>query len=120
MMILVNLGLICALIHLSSAVTCKYYKTACHPQFLVGFVLLKFLVFCVVFYIIVTFVCLSFFFWPLYCLSFNLRLLITSLVSSNVWPLQCLSYDLRLNSEYDVTHILTSLKNDVKGTEKDI
>jgi hypothetical protein len=30
-------------------------------------------------------------FWPLYCLSFNLRLLITPLLSSNFWPLYCLS-----------------------------
>jgi hypothetical protein len=34
--------------------------------------------------------------WPLYCLSFDLRLLITPLLSSHVWPLYCLSVDLRL------------------------
>jgi hypothetical protein len=38
------------------------------------------LVFCIVFCISLS-VCLSFFFWPLYCLSFELRLLITPLVS---------------------------------------
>jgi hypothetical protein len=35
-------------------------------------------------------------FWPLYCLSFDLWLLITLLVSSNFWPLYCLSFDLWL------------------------
>jgi hypothetical protein len=30
-------------------------------------------------------------FWPLYCMSFDLRLLITPLLSSNFWPLYCLS-----------------------------
>jgi hypothetical protein len=35
--------------------------------------------------------------WPLYCLStFDLRLLITLLVSSHFWPLYCLSFDIRL------------------------
>jgi hypothetical protein len=54
------------------------------PRFLVGFVLLN-LLFIVVFCRTLFFV-LSFFLWPLiYCLSFfNLRLLITPLVSSNV------------------------------------
>jgi hypothetical protein len=42
------------------------------------------------------FVLLTFFFRPLYCLYFDLRLLITLLVSSNSRPLCCLSYDLRL------------------------
>ena len=52
-----------------------------HPRFLV---LLKSLVFCVVF-------CRSLFvffticFWPCYCLSFDLRLRITPLVSSNLY-----------------------------------
>jgi hypothetical protein len=32
------------------------------------------------------------FFWPLSCLSFYLRLLITPLVFSNFWPLCCLSF----------------------------
>ena len=40
--------------------------------------------------------CLYFFFWSLYCLSFDLRLLITPLVSSHLWPLYCLSFDLRI------------------------
>ena len=36
-------------------------------------------------------------FWPLYCMSFfNLWLLMTPLVFSNVWPLYCLSFNLRL------------------------
>jgi hypothetical protein len=42
------------------------------------------------------FVLLSFFFWSLYCLSFDLLLLITSLVSSHFWSLYCLSFDLLL------------------------
>jgi hypothetical protein len=35
-------------------------------------------------------------YWPLYCLSFDLRLLMTRFVSLNYWPLYCLSLDLRL------------------------
>jgi hypothetical protein len=31
-------------------------------------------------------------FWPLYCLSFDLRILITPLISSHFWPLYCLSF----------------------------
>ena len=44
------------------------------------------LVFCVMFCGSL-FVVLSFFLWPLCCLSFDLQLLITPLVSSNFWPL---------------------------------
>ena len=51
---------------------------------------------CSVFSVIV-FVILSFFFWPLYCLSFELRLPIKSLVPSNFWPLYILFFhELRL------------------------
>ena len=51
-------------------------------SFLVGFMLLdlKFYVQCFVDR------CLSFFFWPLRCLSFNLQILNTPLVSSNASP----------------------------------
>jgi uncharacterized membrane protein len=35
-------------------------------------------------------------FWSLHCPSFDLRLLITPLVSSHFWSLCCLSFDLRL------------------------
>ena len=35
-------------------------------------------------------------FWPLCCLSYDLRILITPLVSSNSRPLCCLSFDLRI------------------------
>ena len=59
-----------------------------HPV-LVGFVLFS-LLFCRSFLVL-----LSFFFWPLCYLSFDLRLLITSLVSSNSRPLCYLSFDLR-------------------------
>jgi hypothetical protein len=35
--------------------------------------------------------------WPLYCLYFfDLRILITPLVSSDIWPLCCLFFDLRI------------------------
>jgi hypothetical protein len=55
------------------------------------------LVFCVVFCKML-FVLLSFFFWPLYCLSFfDLRLLITSLVSSKLF-LQNMDFKLPLFS----------------------
>jgi hypothetical protein len=37
-----------------------------------------------------------FFFWPLYCLSFDLWLLITPLASSNFLLLYCLSFDVWL------------------------
>jgi hypothetical protein len=40
--------------------------------------------------------CLSFFFWPLCGLFFDLRILITPVVSSNIWPLCGLSFDLRI------------------------
>ena len=51
------------------------------PRFLVWFVLLYFSFMCKFFRSL--FVHLSFFFWPLRCLSFNLRIRITALVSSN-------------------------------------
>ena len=35
-------------------------------------------------------------FWPLHCLSFDLRLLITLLLSSNFWPCYWLSFDWQL------------------------
>jgi hypothetical protein len=43
-------------------------------------------------------VLVSFFFWPLYCISsFDIRLLVTPVVSSNCWPLYCISsFDIRL------------------------
>jgi hypothetical protein len=49
-------------------------------------------VFCVVF-CIVLFVLLFFFLRPLYCLSFDLQLLITPLVSSTCFPLYYLSFN---------------------------
>ena len=52
------------------------------PSFSSRFRVSQSLVFCIVFCISL-FVILSFF-WPTYCLSFDLRLLITPLVSSNV------------------------------------
>jgi hypothetical protein len=38
-------------------------------------------------------VLVSFFFWPLYCISsFDIRLLVTPVVSSNFWPLHCMYF----------------------------
>ena len=52
----------------------KFRSTLVHSRFLVGFVFVRSLVFCVTFRRSL-FVRLSFFFWPLYCLSSDLRLL---------------------------------------------
>ena len=54
-------------------------STWVHPSLFVRFVLF-YLLFSVYWFVDR---CLSFFFWPLHCLSFDLRLLITPLVSSN-------------------------------------
>jgi hypothetical protein len=76
--------------------TVQYYGLQVHPWFLVEFLFVWSLVFCVVFFrslsvnlAIVLSVLLQFtasdytfgILWPLYCLSFNLQLLITPLVS---------------------------------------
>ena len=54
--------------------------------------IISFLAFCVVFCRSL-FVPLYFFFWPSCCMSFNLRILITPLVSSNsLWKLQSLAF----------------------------
>ena len=56
---------------------CENFVTWVYPRFLMGFVLLDHIDFCVVFCKSL-FVVLFFFFWPLYCLSFfELRFLIT-------------------------------------------
>jgi hypothetical protein len=92
------------------------------PPVFSGFCVTRSLVFWVMFCRSL-FVLLTFFFRPLYCLYFDLRLLITLLVSSNSRPLCCLSYDLRLlitllvssNSRplcclsYDVRLLITSV-----------
>jgi hypothetical protein len=63
-------------------------STCIHAWFSVRFVLLDHLK---------IIVCpLSFLFWPLHYLSFDLRLLVTPLVPSHFWPLHYLSFDLRL------------------------
>ena len=97
----------------------KFRSTLVHSRFLVGFVFVRSLVFCVTFRRSL-FVRLSFFFWPLYCLSSDLRLLssghcivcpptygffllvivlsVLRLTASFFWSLYCLSSDLRLLS----------------------
>jgi len=79
--------------HVGQELYLTFGNNSVHPQFLVGFVLLGLLVFCVMFCRALC-VNLSFFFWPLYCIPFfNLRLLIP-LVSSN------LSYGCRFEESY--------------------
>ena len=94
----------------------KFRSTLVHSRFLVGFVFVRSLVFCVTFRRSL-FVRLSFFFWPLYCLSSDLRLLssghcivcpptygffllaivlsVLRLTASFFWSLYCLSSVLR-------------------------
>ena len=120
------------LCHMCSMNCWPFQNIPVHPRFLVWFVLPDLLVFWVMFCRSL-FVLLSFFFWPLCCMSYDLRLLITPLVSFGhcvvcpmiyvfwlplwyllaivlyvlwftssdypfgiFWPLCCMSYDLRL------------------------
>ena len=82
----------------TTVVTCGTgnYKPTGAPEFTPGFSGVRFArsVALSVMFCRSLFVLFSFFFWPLYCLSFDLRLLITPLVS--FWSLYCLSFELRL------------------------
>ena len=65
------------------------------PEFTTGFSevrVVRSLIFCVMF-CRSSFVLLYFLVWSLCCMSFDLRILITPLVS---WPLCCMSFDLRI------------------------
>ena len=101
-----------------------FWGTWIHPQFSVGMCYSIFRFLCSVLWIIDCpfpfghcIVCSSVF-WPLYCLSFDLRLhLITPLVSSNFWPLYCLSYAIilsfciNINVQYDIVPRNTKLSS---------